>query len=858
MNAPFIPGSQTITATVVETSTFSGTSTISSATQPLVFTDVGTDVSPEAGGDFHGLIITPLSTGGFGLPLGILNATITNDATGPADPNGTVSWSFSIENGLIDYLAQGEPRTERFEIKIVDANGNFATEIIAITITGSNDGPVFTSPDATLDFIEGAGAALSDAGSFAFDDLDISQDGSHVVDFTVASVAGTGDVESRPSASELEGFFSATLDQTGTDNNTGKAAWSFAATDSHFDYLGSGETLIITYRVAVSDGDAPPVTRDVTVTITGTNDTVTLSAETGALNDTSANDTLGPIDGAVDIADLDVTDDHSFSVSGGNPDEMLEGFDHSATGEFGTLYYNSDTGAYRYIANETLVEALKENDQDVFDVMVDDDNGDTDSNTLTINITATNDAADITGTFEGAVVEAGGVDNGTTETPTASGNLNYTDRDDAPDAWSTSVPTQGQYGTLTIEADGQWSYALDNDNATVQGLKASSTPLTDTITVTTSDGTPKNIVITITGTNDAAVVTGVDEGAVTEAGGINDATNPIPGISGNLGHTDVDAADEDDVWLADEIDGDYGTLTIDAAGAWTYTLDNSKLAVKAIDDEGTLTDDIIVSTSGGTPHTITITINGSNDAPVVTAITGTGTNEDGEANTQALSHSGTFEISDEDGGDTLEVSVAAATVAYSGGAIPDAGLAALLGAAGNIIFDPAEADSNNGDPTEVTWDYTVSSANLDFLRADETLTITYTVMVFDGTDTTTRPLAITITGTNDAPTISAASIAVTTIVEAGAAVAGVATVSGDLSDADANWTDLDKTEDAALVVTKGSSGAAAQTGLAFDGMASGATTGEAAINGTYGTLYLKADGTYRYVLDNARTETQAL
>ena len=53
---------------------------------------------------------------------------------------------------------------------------------------------------------------------------------------------------------------------------------------------------------------------------------------------------------------------------------------------------------------------------------------------VTITINGTNDAAVITGDATGTVAEAGGVDNGTPGTPTATGDLNSTDVDNPNDA----------------------------------------------------------------------------------------------------------------------------------------------------------------------------------------------------------------------------------------------------------------------------------------------------------------------------------------------------------------------------------------------------------------------------------------
>ena len=116
----------------------------------------------------------------------------------------------------------------------------------------------------------------------------------------------------------------------------------------------------------------------------------------------------------------------------------------------------------------------------------------------------------ITGTATGAVVEAGGVANGTPGTPTATGDLNATDVDNPADAWTAvgaATASAGGYGSYTLTAAGVWTYTLDNGNAAVQALNVGGT-LTDTFTATTVDGTAQLVTITINGANDAAVITG--------------------------------------------------------------------------------------------------------------------------------------------------------------------------------------------------------------------------------------------------------------------------------------------------------------------------------------------------------------
>ena len=232
----------------------------------------------------------------------------------------------------------------------------------------------------------------------------------------------------------------------------------------------------------------------------------------------------------------------------------------------------------------------------------------------------------ISGDANGAVTEAGGVANGTPGMPTATGDLNSTDVDNPNDAWTavgTPTASASGFGSYTLTAAGVWTYTLDNSNAAVQALNVGQT-LTDTFTVTTVDGTAQLVTITINGANDAAVITGAASGTVTEAGGVANGTPGTPTATGDLNSTDVD--NPDDLWnrVNTPLRSQFGTYTLTAAGVWTYTLDNSNPAVQARNVGQTLTDTFTAFTVDGTAQLVTITINGANDAAVITGtVTGT-------------------------------------------------------------------------------------------------------------------------------------------------------------------------------------------------------------------------------------------
>ena len=131
------------------------------------------------------------------------------------------------------------------------------------------------------------------------------------------------------------------------------------------------------------------------------------------------------------------------------------------------------------------------------------------------------------------------------------------------------------------------------------------------------------VTITIDGANDVAVITGVSSGSVTEAGGVNNGTPGTPIATGDLDSTDVD--NPNDAWdpVGTSLRGTNGfsTYTVTPTGVWTYTLDNSNAAVQALNVGQTLTDTFTVTTVDGTAQLVTITINGANDAAVITGDT---------------------------------------------------------------------------------------------------------------------------------------------------------------------------------------------------------------------------------------------
>ncbi|MEZ8737306.1 VCBS domain-containing protein, partial [Vibrio sp. 10N.239.312.D08] len=167
-------------------------------------------------------------------------------------------------------------------------------------------------------------------------------------------------------------------------------------------------------------------------------------------------------------------------------------------------------------------------------------------------------------------------------------------------------------------ANGQWTFTA---NSAFNQLNVGD-KVEETFTVSSVDGTPSTIKVTINGTNDRPTISGTSSGAVIEQG-LNTAGNPD--ATGSLIATDIDKSDTV-TWAINQPQGQWGTLSIDQHGHWHYQLDNStggaadKLAAGEHQSESfwiTATD----STGATVPHKVVIDVQGSNDKPIVSAWT---------------------------------------------------------------------------------------------------------------------------------------------------------------------------------------------------------------------------------------------
>ena len=152
----------------------------------------------------------------------------------------------------------------------------------------------------------------------------------------------------------------------------------------------------------------------------------------------------------------------------------------------------------------------------------------------------------------------------------------------------------------------------------------------------------------------------------------------------------------------------------------TYTL-------KTTDNSGAAGGDEAASTTS----TVTITITGSNDTPVIT--NGPDTAGLTETNAQ-LSATGTLTLTDIDLNDTVTASVSAVAIDASStytGAVPAALTNTSNAALKAMLAVPAAAQAANPSAgSDITWTFTSGASGdsaFEFLAKDETLVLVYTI-----------------------------------------------------------------------------------------------------------------------------------
>ena len=626
-------------------------------------------------------VITPVANEDAGSP-------ITVDATAPVTSTETVltvippnplppgvsydaaaqTFSLNPADSAFQNLAQGAIEFIPVTYTVSDGINN-TTATINFEVIGVNDAPLAVAQVAAT-----------------------QEDGSTV---SISALTGATDLDSGTTLSVI----APNVLPAGVTYDNATQSFVLDPANPAYNSLAAGATTTVVVTYGVSDG-ITTTSNTATFTVTGTNDApVVTAAVTGNATEGGTGVTLNALASATDP-------DTGAALSVTNVSALPAGVTYDATSKTFTLDPSNST--YNSLAAGATTTVTV--NYAVSDGIT------TTPASVSWTVSGTNDGALVAGTSLGAVTEAGGVDNTAAGTPSASGTLTASDADAGESGFATPANLSGAYGTFTFDTTtGAWTYTLDNTKSATQALSAGQTK-TDTLTVTSLDGTasktiavtvtgtndapvvsgsvtgtategaaksslsalanasdvdataalsvtnvgalpagvtynsttkaftldptnaaynslpagatttvtvnyqvsdgtvstPASVSWTVTGTNDVAVITGTSTGAVTEAGGVNNATAGTPSASGTLTITDVDTGQKA-LAVPATLAGTYGNFTLNATtGAWTYTLDNTKSATQALTAGQKVTDSLTVtSLDGSASKAITVTVTGT-------------------------------------------------------------------------------------------------------------------------------------------------------------------------------------------------------------------------------------------------------
>ncbi|MFM9941134.1 MAG: VCBS domain-containing protein [Hyphomicrobiaceae bacterium] len=380
----------------------------------------------------------------------------------------------------------------------------------------------------------------------------------------------------------------------------------------------------------------------------------------------------------------------------------------------------------------------------------------------------------------------------------------------------------GVLGHIVFAADGTWTFT-----PTANALGGGDGPFTQEITYTIEDEegatSSSTLTLTLSGENDVPVITVAEEGAQFPSAVVEDSLEDFSAT----GQLAIDDADQGESFFREaggissnpSLEGAYGTLSINRFGEWTYLLDSDHEDVQALGEGENLSDQVTVQAYDGTEYVLEVLIRGSNDTVTITAELAGGTvadtSEDDTESLASLTGDLSDAIEDIDGDDEHSFAITGEDVVVD----EESGYTQLEGAYGTLTV-----------MTDGTYEYVPHAKAVNGLQSGSDTDV-FTVEVDDGTDQASTTLTFTITGANDTPEITA------TVGEPVLADSDVTDTFDDITGTIA-VDDRDSDADLTVSIVEGTTGS--DEGGDY-------TT----IAGDLGTLFVYADGTYRYEPDDA-------
>ena len=412
-------------------------------------------------------------------------ATITYSISGGAD---AALFNIGSASGVVTFKA-----SPNFEAP-ADANGDnvyhivvrasdgelYAEKSVAITVLNENETPSMSN----------ISISVTEDMTYTFAATDFSSVYSDVEETSIASIT----VKSLPIKGTLKlSGNSIAVEQVITAANFTNITFVPNANQNGPD----------SFTITASDGVLNSNTVDVNITIAAVNDAAVIS-EPSAVSIPESNEAQS-VSGVLTVADADAGETLFVAQTGvaGNNNYGLFTIDAS-----GNWSYTMNNTHDEFIAGQTYSDSITVSSVDG-----------TASQVITVTMTGTNDIPTIGGQNTGSIIQSN-------EAQSVSGSLSVVDLDAGESLFvaQTDVSGNNNYGLFTIGTNGAWSYTMNNAHTEF----AAGIAYTDRITVSSVDGTAtQDIIVTITGINNAPVITSTNTSQVTTAVGTSTAVYTV-------------------------------------------------------------------------------------------------------------------------------------------------------------------------------------------------------------------------------------------------------------------------------------------------------------------------------------------
>ncbi|TRM49287.1 hypothetical protein YH64_030035, partial [Achromobacter sp. LC458] len=202
--------------------------------------------------------------------------TAGQHGTFSVDANGTWTYNLTNNDPAVQGLGAGKTLTETFTVTTADGT----TGQVVVTIVGTNDIPVLTG--------KADGAVTEDGSLVATGKLDVAD-------------VDTTDTHTWTVNNDGKGTY-------GSFSVDGNGNWTYNLDNANKDVQGlkTGQSITETFTVTVDDGNGGVVTKDVTVTINGTDDGAIITpGAPGADKGEVIEDKTLSVDGKLNVTDPD-------------------------------------------------------------------------------------------------------------------------------------------------------------------------------------------------------------------------------------------------------------------------------------------------------------------------------------------------------------------------------------------------------------------------------------------------------------------------------------------------------------------------------------------------------------------------